>query len=63
MKHPVHYTPTDDTALCDRLTRLAPALLPADAETVREAERRLQCLSGLLIRVAGIIRSVKVETP
>lgn len=59
MKHPVHYTTADDTALCDRLARLAPALLPADAETVREAERRLQCLSGLLIRIKSAVASVK----
>jgi hypothetical protein len=59
MKHPVHYTTADDTALCDRLSRLASGLLPADAETVREAERRLQCLSGLLIRIKGAVASVK----
>jgi hypothetical protein len=59
MKHPVHYTIADDTALCDRLSRLATGLLPADAETVREAERRLQCLSGLLIRIKGAVASVK----
>jgi hypothetical protein len=26
---------------------------------VREAERRLQCLSGLLIRIKGAVASVK----
>jgi hypothetical protein len=59
MKHPVHYTPMDDATMCDRLTRLATGLLPADAELVREAERRLQCLSGLLIRVKHAVAAVK----
>lgn len=59
MKHPTHYTTADDIELCARLTQIAQSLPAADAVTLREAEGRLQCLSGTLMTVKQLVMRVK----
>jgi hypothetical protein len=62
MKHPVHYTSADDTALFNEASRLCDELTPQQADVVRRLENRAQSLSVFLSRISNALANFKGQS-